>query len=1206
MQAADSQDWERLKLVLRALYIGKGHPLEGPEGVMKLMETRHGFKATTIREKKFKDWGFQKNRTKQDWKVMGQKIGARKRMAKESNVYLDGQLVPTKKIRKEISRQAYMTVSEQLHQAQEPPPDTPPGFEIRTPIAPPLFRIIFENLPIFRFQEIMPQLKELIQPYEIESSALTPFLGELQRTNNPDSRLGSIELFNLMAFLISNNFPGESNSQNIYKWLKKHNPLFVLKILSSIETPSTEALLEKLFRSAVEAEDVSVVKHLIRAGVSPNGHVCRHASLLDHVTPLQYALSRGNTQVAQELIKAGSIIDEVGAGWKSSALVLAIIGKNLRGDERFWWDPLGNSSNDSDEGDVYMDIWSLFEPSLQDFAVHGAENDPFFTLIQSLMNAGAAINLDSTSRFCSSDPHWYDYSPFLDGHSPLTAASKYRHKQLVDVFLQRGADIKFLTSRNASALHECLYSWEDMCADDNSCGSPQPFSEHWRSESIPASDNLSNLVDVARSLIIAGAEVNDESGFGFKTFDCTCDTCDGGILYCTTLDLSVLTGSAELVEMMLCAGACTTTKISIEQASRIGSPEIVGRLLNIGAPVSIEAIGSLMENEENCSYAMQLFQKRPNIRIKRAIFHQAIQIGATSIIEYLFNIDTSNLQALFYDMTEAFVNCCAEGNVDTLRLLLTKSSSFQISISPSLGQAIELAIENGHDDILDILLSAFPDVDVIVQSEGVLLAAFRKKNTRIIKKLTRAGVRLKKRQKKCSLCKREHGSGDVFMAAIELGDYHIINSLIDAGANLHTLGNTDCTLGSKLCIFPLTAAIMAKDLALVNYLITAGAALNNPREAANTTPTPLSAAIANRDLELVNTLIQHGSNLYDSIALAEATNEFRLLQTLLMALHNFNEPVEYALGREALHKAIENQNLVMVHAILNSPLRDMKSIDGLRAGLAKAVSFDFTPNFEIIRTLLSLSADLDRSLKSVVKEGCYHQTIETALFMAIEKNDLRKIELLLEAGVSADKKQTAHLGPSPIYCAISVKNSDILRKLLRYGLDPNKTSEARHKTPIEHATEAGDMEMIKVLLQYGVNLNTSSDDLSHTPLQIAARDGSTEIVDLLLEHGADVNYPPAKYYGATALQFAAIKGLLGIAFILLENGADVNAPPAENGGRTALEGAAEHGRMDMVQLLLNAGANIFQEGRAQYENAVRRASEHGHHAVRRLLESYHG
>ena len=46
MQAPEPQDWERLKNVLRALYIGKGYTLEGPEGVVKLMETRHGLKAT--------------------------------------------------------------------------------------------------------------------------------------------------------------------------------------------------------------------------------------------------------------------------------------------------------------------------------------------------------------------------------------------------------------------------------------------------------------------------------------------------------------------------------------------------------------------------------------------------------------------------------------------------------------------------------------------------------------------------------------------------------------------------------------------------------------------------------------------------------------------------------------------------------------------------------------------------------------------------------------------------------------------------------------------------------------------------------------------------------------------------------------------------------------------------------------------------------
>jgi ankyrin repeat protein len=49
-----------------------------------------------------------------------------------------------------------------------------------------------------------------------------------------------------------------------------------------------------------------------------------------------------------------------------------------------------------------------------------------------------------------------------DGQSPLTAASKYRNKELVDFFLQQGADEDFLPERDASALRECLYSWEQI------------------------------------------------------------------------------------------------------------------------------------------------------------------------------------------------------------------------------------------------------------------------------------------------------------------------------------------------------------------------------------------------------------------------------------------------------------------------------------------------------------------------------------------------------------------------------------------------------------------------------------------------------------------------------------------------------------------------------------------------------------------------
>jgi ankyrin repeat protein len=1061
-------------------------------------------------------------------------------------------------------------------------------------------------------------------PSEAGSSAVTPFLAELQRANSHDSvlpiinsllpnsafleepcaegiaiegvkKLGSVQLFNLMSFLISNNFPGDSTSRKIYKWLKKHSPPFILTILSTAPTPTSEALLDNLFRCAIEAGDVSVVKHMIRAGVSPNGHMCRHPSLPDHVTPLQFALCRGNTQLAEELIKAGSSIDEFGAGWKSSALVLAIIGKNLRDDPLFW-EVLDESSDGGSEDDVDMDIWSLFEPSGQDFALHGADNDHLFALIQLLMNAGAAINFDVAVRPDLLERDQDPRDPFLEGHSPLTAASKYRHRQLVDVFLQRGAKIKFLTKRDASALHECLYSWEDMNSDSDLGYGLQPVSKRESLKGCLSSEILSNLVCVARSLISAGAEVNDECGI-----ECACDN---DLLYCTTLDLSVLTGSSELVEMMLCAGAYTTTKVSINYSIHLGSLELFRRLLTIGAPVSAEAIETLMENKDTWSYALPILEKRPNFRIKRAIFHQAIRRGATSIIENLLNTETSNLQALTYNMTEAFEKCCAQGHVDTVRLLLTNFSTSNFSMSSWTGRAIELAIQNEHNDILDILFSASPDIDIKMHSENVLLAALRQKNTRMIEKLLGAGVSLSIGRKDCLKCIRRHESNNLFIAAIELGDYQVINKLLDAGASLHTLGAANCIPGSKLCILPLTAAIVAKDSILVSRFISAGASLNNPPQTAETTPTPLSAAVTNRDLELVTLLIQCGSNPYDSTALFEATGDFRVLQTLLFELYNFEEPNEHDLGHKALHKAVKEQNLVMAQAILGSPFRNMKSIEGLRDGLVHAVSFDSTPNFEIIRTFLNLIADLSHSSEGKFELDNCLRTIPTALCRAVWKRDLRKVELLLEACGCLSERVIKGMDLYAIGSVITRKNSDILQKFLEHGFDPNTALEARHGTLLEHATETRNVQIIKILLKYGANPNTSFNKLSHTPLQIASRNGSREAVELLLEHGADVNAPPAKSHGATALQFAAMKGLLGIAFLLIENGADVNAPPAEYQGRTALEGAAEHGRLDMVQLLINAGASISQEGRAQYENALRRASENGHSAVRRLLESY--
>ena len=43
---SSSQGWERFKNAIRKLYIVKGHKLGGPNGVVEVMESQYGFKAT--------------------------------------------------------------------------------------------------------------------------------------------------------------------------------------------------------------------------------------------------------------------------------------------------------------------------------------------------------------------------------------------------------------------------------------------------------------------------------------------------------------------------------------------------------------------------------------------------------------------------------------------------------------------------------------------------------------------------------------------------------------------------------------------------------------------------------------------------------------------------------------------------------------------------------------------------------------------------------------------------------------------------------------------------------------------------------------------------------------------------------------------------------------------------------------------------------
>lgn len=1057
------------------------------------------------------------------------------------------------------------------------------------------------------FQSLGQKTDNGIPPILESLLPLSAFLEEPRATRFGIQRAEDIshdELLNLATFIASNNFPGDANVGKFRERLKTHSTASVLEALSSMKGPTAETLLENLFCFAIEDEDISTVKYLLRAGVNPNGHNCQGDDY--DLTPLQFALFRGNNEMALELIKAGSTIDEPNTGWKSSALVLAIIGDEDR-KNRF-------SSNDNDkieecedgdneEYDVEDSQYSFDNHT----ATHNASDDCLSNLVSSLLSAGAAINI--STDFIRSPLDFHENCEYV---TPLNAASRYWKKDIVDLLIQNGADAAPSTDEcGPSPLHECICSPNQM----------HKYLLYGTIEPLDSRDTkgLDALVGVVSSLIKAGANVHEEFNvecmYDGSMYDGS--TCELGPDYSgpesyTIFDLGVLSGSIEVVNMLISAGA-QITLLSIEYGVQFQSFDALNHIVLAGA--SWPTIATLPATDHQ-AHLMETY----NIWIKEVALLKAIHLGHVSTIEYLFNDGTFSFDGILLyksiELTKAIESCCSRGHIKALRFILQHSL---VSLSPWFGDSLYLAISKRQDEVIDTLLSAFANVNTMGPGgQTPLFAAIRTRNKKVLERLMGMGAKLNPRVPSATSCSGVHDlSGNALIAAIGQGDSDVVKYLLDWGADTEAFG-VDHLHGSVhrreretygitglfllrhpcYCIRPITAALVANNSDLVYDLIRRGVKINNPLDGYSPNPrsrmTPLAAAILIRDPEMVNLIIREGANLDDPMAIMVAIND---------------------------------QELHWARTILFSHLRDTKSESMLSFALAQTLKLHSSSSFDIVRMLLNFGADPNMLLRYGVDWDRHLYTDfwekDSAIRWSIETdNSLQLLKILLEAGATADTGVLFGARYSPVQSAVKRKDQAVARILLEYGSNPDSVSmksypSGDHRLPLQIAVANQDVEMIRVLFQYRADPNavciggdwTDFDCdpyyLPRTPLQEASMNGNKEIIEILLEHGADVNSPPVLGNGATALQYSAMHGFLGIAHLLLEHDADVNAAAAEADGRTALEGAAEHGRLDMVQLLLNTGANVFGDGQAQYENAIRRASGNGHHAIRRMLEKWH-
>lgn len=1136
-RAAADALWEDNKDTLRKLYISENMTLDQVRGIMA---GSHNFEATNSQyERKFKQWKFRKHCKKKDWVTINRVISERKREGKESEVLMDGALLPLKKVQREINRNK-PTYSLETYSGA-PTPKVPEGFMIRTPLASPSpkmpARAMTYTYSSVSTQEILenmilvPRAVSHLREYESTSfQEPVPLEGEFFRGID-------LPFFKFVAFY--NSRVGGSHMHNgrlseLYRE-KPENSSRILGVKPNSSFPQAETALESIRttvlnfvartagRSVTRCTSLLLsTMHSIMPKVDIEGpfpviqtmeQSTEHDRASEMVKFMFFLLSNNlldtKTSTASEAViswlrsnEGTQLIENLpmmeGAGFESIAeklfqsailagdlsTVKALLRMGLQPNKQVIQDEYGRRPSPlllaCESNDIEL-ARCLIKAGADVNGVNVTANNTETPLITAIQNSDSELVSLLLEKGAQAN------RPDLLNFQPLIEAVEFRNIETVQLLLSAGAEVKSKRDSHYTALHAAIYTEE------------------------PDFSNQEHTLQLVKLLLKAGVDINASLRQDSETPGTYCGM--------TALEMAACAGFLDIIKLLLSHGA-EMTDATLFFATRSGITQVVHFLLDAGANINGNA-------------------KHGNTALK-----EAVRCEYDQIVEILLRrgaIVNDPYQGR--GMTPLQEACCI-GHVDLAKTLLKAGAVVNADAGENdpwsdgyinfQGTALQAAAYCGSAELVRVLLNAGanPNAPVPEYGEAPLVAAARKKDVCLVTLLLDAGADVNVNQ----ASKRDEDK-TALQYAIEWGNASIIEELLDAGAEFSESTDSESVA--------LIAAMKSGDMTQIKNLLDKGVDINSP-SAKLDGRTALSAAAGEDNLDLVRYLLSIGADSNDSVAIllaAEKRASIEIIRTLLTARLNVYKCIGKKYGGAALQRAIRNKDI------------------------------------ERVRVLLDAGVDVN----SYIPKG-NHGSQEGF------ENRIRSGETAFGTAVTEVKDD----------------DLDLVRLLLAAGADPSSIVVASPKqTALILAIPTGSLSLIRLLIEAGGLVNAPAvRGLRRTALQAAVEAGGLKLVQLLLSAGADVNAAPAPYGGVTALQAAAIKGYITVANTLLSHGAHVNAEPAKVNGRTALEGAAEYGRIDMLQLLLDAGAQTEGSGQAQYENAVNFASQNGHNAARRLLESY--